>query len=353
MGSPSVLLAMSGGVDSSVAAALLKNEGYRVTGISMNMLNCMVAEGGNCCSASDRMDARKICEGLGLLHLTLDCRENFRRDIILPFIEEYLSGRTPSPCVSCNSRIKFPELMENADKHGIEYISTGHYARIEKRGGVYRLLRSVDEIKDQSYFLFELDQEILSRLIFPVGGMMKKDVRRIAVDMNLSIADKADSQEICFVSDGSYSMFLEEHAGSDISGHGNFVDVDGNVLGSHSGIHSYTIGQRRGIGFGTGSRRYVVAIDSKRNEVVLGNNDDLMKSEAIIENVNWIYAPVSNGKAISVKIRSRHAGAGAKLYYIDEGVVRLEFDSPVRAITPGQAAVFYDGDEVLGGGWIR
>lgn len=348
-----VVIGMSGGVDSSVAAALLAEQGYEVIGVSINLLSCDKPIEKSCCSARDREDARAVCEQLGIAHNVVDCRGRFREGVIEPFIKEYLGGRTPSPCILCNELIKFPVLLDEAKKAGAKFIATGHYARVTRDREGSHLLKGADPEKDQSYFLFGLNQTFLSKIIFPLGGMTKKQVRKIAGDKCLKTGKKPDSQEVCFVPDDDYTGFIEDRAGELLKGTGNFVDVQGKIVGRHKGIHAYTIGQRRGLGFGIGKRQYVVRIDADRNEVVLGSDRDLLCSEMIVENVSWTNSRRTLDKKATVKIRSTHSGVPCKFEILETGKIHVRFDKPVRAIAPGQTAVFYDGDEVLGGGWIK
>lgn len=347
-----VVVGMSGGVDSSVAAALLAEKGYEVIGVSLNLLSCDRPIERSCCSAKDREDARAVCEQLGIAHSVVDCRARFREGVIEPFIRDYLAGRTPSPCILCNELVKFPALLEEAKKSGAKFVATGHYARVTRDREGSHLLKGSDAEKDQSYFLFGLDQTFLSKIIFPLGGMTKMQTRRIAEDKCLRTRAKPDSQEVCFVPDDDYMGFIEDRAGADIRGPGNFIDTRGKAVGRHKGIHSYTIGQRRGLGFGIGKRQYVVRIDAEKNDVVLGGEADLMRSEMIVDNVSWTDPRRSENKRATVKIRSTHEGVPCSIEIMDGGRAHVRFDEPVRAIAPGQAAVFYDGDEVLGGGWI-
>lgn len=347
-----VLVAMSGGVDSSVAALLLKERGYDVIGASMNLMTCYRGGDRSCCSASDRQDARRVCSGIGAQYHVFDYRDAFRRKVIEPFIQEYLNGRTPSPCIFCNEHLKFASLFEEADRFGAAYVATGHYSRIVRKNGSFGLLKGVDSGKDQSYFLFTLTQRQLSRLLFPLGEMLKEDVRGIASRSGIHTHEKPDSQEICFVPDDDYVSFVEANAGSGVKGPGNFVDGEGNVVGRHAGIHAYTIGQRRGLGFGVGRRQYVIRIDRTRNEVVLGPKEDLSRRDMSVGNVSWVEGNFAGAKGVIVKIRSTHGGAGADLEPLDETSIKVNFHDPVSGVAPGQAAVFYDGDEVLGGGWI-
>jgi len=343
---------MSSGVDSSVAALLLKERGYDVIGASMNLLTCHRDRDRSCCSAEDRRDARLVCSQLNIPYHVFDYRALFREKVIAPFVEEYLEGRTPSPCILCNEHLKFSAFFEEADRLGARYVATGHYARIVQNGDAVHLLKGMDAGKDQSYFLFPLKQKELSRLLFPLGEMTKDESRNLASAAGLSTHEKPESQDICFIQDDDYVSFVEEAAGSRLMGPGNFVDRDGTVLGRHGGIHAYTIGQRRGLGFGLGRRQYVVKIDPGRNEVVLGNDDDLKRSELVVRNVSWVRGDRAETREASVKIRSTHDAVDAGIEVLGDDSVIVHFREPVRAIAPGQAAVFYDGDEVLGGGWI-
>lgn len=344
---------MSGGVDSSVAASLLMEKGYEVVGVSMNFLSCDRPIDRSCCSARDREDARLVCEALRIKHYTVDCRSVFNVAVITPFVDEYLRGRTPSPCILCNEYIKFKVLLDEAEKKGANYIATGHYARISPNGEYYKLLTASDSSKDQSYFLFRLSQKELPRLLFPLGNLTKAEVRNIAADKMIPTHKKPESQEVCFVPDDNYVTFIENSAPERISGEGDFVDTKGNILGRHKGIHAYTIGQRRGLGFGIGRRQYVVRIDPVGNQVVLGNDGDLMREDMIVRDVGWVSGRAHEKNTATVRIRSTHKGGAARLESLGNNITRVHFNSPERAVAPGQAAVFYDGEEVLGGGWIE
>jgi len=350
---PSAIVAMSGGVDSSVAAALLSEEGYAVTGLTMHLYSCHREKDRSCCSARDRMDARAVCEKLGIQLKVLDMRERFSKSIVEPFVEEYLAGRTPSPCVRCNELIKFPALLAEAVGGNAEVFATGHYARVVEDGGIARLLRARDGDKDQSYFLFCLTQDVLARLRLPLGEMTKEEVRSFAFERGLPVHEKAESQEICFVPDDDYTAFVEGHRPERLHGPGDFVDGEGRRVGSHRGIHAYTIGQRRGLGIGGGPRRYVVGIDRGANTVTVGADEDLMRDSLSVDSASWVHPSFARQRDVTVRIRSTHTGEMARIKPLEGGRVEVEFDRPVRAVAPGQAAVFYDGDEVIGGGWIE
>ncbi len=354
-----IVIAMSGGVDSSAAALILKNEGHEIIGVTMKLWDCFKNPSRQtCCSAADAMDARRVCEQLAIPHHVIDMRNAFRSEVVEYFAAEYSKGRTPNPCIKCNEALKFNLLRKECSAlFGTDILATGHYARIT--GG--KLFEGIDKNKDQSYFLFGLKKEDLARTIFPLGELTKSEVRKIASNAGLKTAAKHESQEICFIPDNDYAGFLADYFPELLKKPGNFVDTEGNVLGRHEGIHAYTIGQRRGIGFGLGKRQYVVRIDAVKNEVVLGNNSDLFRRELIAEDVNWIHEPFCTSEVTpprcmsvnaKVKIRYRSSGAPAKITALDNNSVRIEFEAPQRAITPGQAAVFYNGDELIGGGWI-
>nr|ART40527.1 L770 [uncultured bacterium] len=364
-----IAVALSGGVDSSAAAAILKAQGHELVGFTMQLWNqrrgISVDENGEplpsrCCSLDDVYDARRVAEELGFPFYVLNLEREFERDVVQPFVSSYLNGETPIPCVSCNSRLKFASLDRLAASLGCEKVATGHYARVEYDTATvrYRLLRGRNAQKDQSYFLWELTQEQLSRAIFPLGEMSKPEAREVARGQKLAVADKAESQEICFVPDGDYSGFIDRYLEAEGQAErqpepGAIVTTDGAVLGEHTGIHRYTIGQRRRIGIANERPLYVVSIDADSNRVIVGSQDELLRREFMASGVNWIMpdreaAPVQ----AAVRIRYRHQEAAATITPLPNGQAGIVFDEPQRAITPGQATVFYQGDEVVGGGWI-
>jgi tRNA-specific 2-thiouridylase len=364
-----IAVAMSGGVDSSAAAAILKQQGHELVGFTMQLWNqrrgINVDEHGEslpsrCCSLDDVYDARRVAGELGVPFYVLNLEKDFERDVVQPFVDSYLSGETPIPCVSCNSRLKFASLDRLAASLGCEKVATGHYARLDfdQSTGRYRLLSGKNLQKDQSYFLWELTQEQLSRALFPLGEMSKAEVRDVAREHSLAVAEKSESQEICFVPDGNYAGFIErylqaENSEARLPGEGETVSAEGEVVGHHAGIHHYTIGQRRGIGIAGERALYVIGINSPHNQIVVGNQDDLLAREFVAARVNWIAFdnPTAPIRA-EVRVRYRHSPAPATITPLDDARVQVVFDEPQRAITPGQATVFYRGDEVLGGGWI-
>jgi tRNA-specific 2-thiouridylase len=348
-----ILVAMSGGVDSSTVAAILKKEGHDVIGVTMQLWDSDEGESG-CCSPEDVRDARMVAEEIGIPHYVVNYVDVFKKYVIEDFISNYLSGRTPNPCILCNQFMKFNFLLRRAMELGADYLATGHYARIEldEEGRRFHLYKAVDESKDQSYFLFAITQKDLSRLIFPLGSMTKNEVREIANGMNLRVANKPDSQEVCFITGGNYRDFLQSHA--EIKNEkGEIVDVNGNILGLHNGIFSFTVGQRRGLGISNGKPLYVVSIDQKSNRVVVGKEEDICRTRLVANKVIWIdKAPVEEIN-VKAKIRYRHRESDAVVKASSEGRAFVEFKNPQRAITPGQAVVFYSGDRILGGGWIE
>jgi tRNA-specific 2-thiouridylase len=364
-----IAVAMSGGVDSSAAAAILKEQGHELVGFTMQLWNqrrgISVDENGEplpsrCCSLDDVYDARRVAEELGFPFYVLNLEKEFERDVVQPFVNSYLNGETPIPCVACNSRLKFASLDKLAISLGCEKVATGHYARVEfdAPASRYRLLRGRDPQKDQSYFLWELTQEQLSRAMFPLGEMSKPDARNAARRAELAVAEKKESQEICFVPDGDYAGFIDRYLAAEGQtdrqpAAGEIVTSSGTVLGTHHGIHRYTVGQRRGIGIAQSRPLYVLGINSEKQQVVVGGDDELLSSGFTAAGVNWIASddPAASVPA-EVRVRYRHTAAPAKITPFGDRRVRVEFDELQRAITPGQATVFYRGDEVLGGGWI-
>ena len=357
-----IAVAMSGGVDSSAAAAILREQGHELVGFTMQLWNhrrgISVDENGEslpsrCCSLDDVYDARRVAEELGFPFYVLNLEKEFERDVVQPFINSYLNGETPIPCVACNSRLKFASLDKLAASLGCEKVATGHYARVDfdEATNRYRLLRGRDPQK-------ELTQDQLSRALFPLGDLSKNDARQAARDNQLAVAEKKESQEICFVPDGDYAGFIDRYLAAEQQtdrqpGVGEIVSTNGEVLGKHTGIHRYTIGQRRGIGVAQSRPLYVLSIDAERDRVVVGYDDELLSNEFTAAGVNWIaFDNLTKAVRAEVRVRYRHTAAPAKITPLANNRVRVEFDEPQRAITPGQATVFYRGDEVLGGGWI-
>ena len=352
------LIAMSGGVDSSVAAFLMKERGFDIIGCTMKLYdNEMIGEkdSGTCCSLTDSEDARSVCNRLGIPHYVFDFSGDFEKQVIKRFAEEYEAGRTPNPCIDCNRHLKFERLMRRARELDRDLVVTGHYARREydAASGRYLLMRSFDPSKDQTYVLFSLTQEQLKHSFFPLGEMTKEETRRIAEEQGFLNAAKRDSQDICFVPDGDYAGFLCRYRGTDYPP-GDFVDMEGKVLGRHKGIVAYTIGQRKGLGLALPAPMYVVRKDVENNRVVLGYSPDLMSRRLRIVNANWIAVEKpSDGMRAEARIRYSQSSAKAAIYPEEDGSAVVEFDEPQRAVTPGQAAVFYDGDVVVGGGTIE
>ena len=353
-----VVVAMSGGVDSSVAAGLMVEAGHEVIGITMKLRDAEPEEKLNavasCCSPSDLMDARRVCDDLGIAHYILDYRELFKKRVIEPFARDYLNGLTPNPCVQCNDHVKFNPLMERAAQLGADYLVTGHYARIKKQDdGLYLLRQGMDASKDQSYFLFGLGQRELARLMFPLGDMDKQQVRDVARSMGIATWDKADSEDICFVPNGDYTKIVERFAGtSELPGAGEMRNATGDVIGTHEGIHRYTIGQRKGLRLAAGERLYVTNLDPATNEVHVGPNEALLSLGLRAENCSWARGLVPKSSVqCTARIRYGHPGAAAEVFANGTRAI-VRFESPERAIAPGQAVVFYDDELVIGGGWI-
>ncbi|MGH9356853.1 MAG: tRNA 2-thiouridine(34) synthase MnmA [Terriglobia bacterium] len=376
-----IAVAMSGGVDSSAAASMLSRRrassqeapGPSVVGLTMQLWNQRrlprllgLQEGlepgrasGRCCSLDDVYDARRVAGILGIPYYVINMEQQFEENVVRPFVARYLAGETPVPCSLCNTEIKFEQFVQTARQIGAERIATGHYARIgrDEETGRYRLFAAFDRTKDQSYFLFGLTQSQLARAEFPLGEMTKEQVRAIARETKLPVAEKPDSQEICFVPTGSYREFIDEYLADQgqpgSSSAGELATTDGKVLGEHGGLHHFTIGQRKGLGVATGSPLYVIELDARRNRVVVGRDEELYRRKFRVRDVNWIRPPETGGDVeADVRIRNKHVPSAARIQVLADHEAAVEFVRPQRAITPGQAAVFYDDDEVIGGGWI-
>jgi tRNA-specific 2-thiouridylase len=366
--SKTIAVAMSGGVDSSTVAAMLRAEGYEVVGLTMQLWNQRRLAGhegmpesvqGRCCSLDDVYDARRVAETIGIPYYVVNHEERFERDVVRPFVEQYLSGRTPIPCSLCNNHLKFDQLLIVAQQIGADALATGHYARVEfnQALGRWLLKRPADRSKDQTYFLFGLTQDQLSRTLFPLGGMMKPEVRELARQHGLALAQKPDSQEICFVPGGDYKKFLDAYLAEqgetlpDTSG--ELVTTDGTVVGEHGGIQNFTVGQRKGLGLAAGSPLYVIQIKGDARQVVVGRSEELYTRSLLTRRTNLIaVADLREPMPVMVKIRHRHEGASAMIAKTGNDEIMVTFDEPQRAVTPGQAAVFYDDNVVVGGGWI-
>jgi tRNA-uridine 2-sulfurtransferase len=371
-----VAVAMSGGVDSSTVAAILHQRGQSIIGLTMQLWNQrrlpgLQGEGPRqhrCCSLDDVYDARRVAEHLTIPFYVINFERAFEQTVVRPFVEDYLAGRTPIPCTRCNNDVKFEQLLATARQIGAEKIATGHYARVRHNAETnrYELLRAVDDTKDQTYFLFGLTQDQLARAEFPLGEMTKQEVRDIARRLAVPVAEKPESQEICFVPSGSYVRFIESYlkeqgtAGGSNDGEmklgepGEIVTTSGEVLGRHDGLHNYTVGQRSGLGIAVGRPIYVVALDREKNQLIVGEDAELRSSVCEVRNINWIPFEASHAPVHAhVRIRNRHQPAEAEITSLTPTTARVTFTEPQRAITPGQAAVFYAGEQVLGGGWIK
>ena len=365
-----IAVAMSGGVDSSTVAALLREQGHQVIGLTMQLWNQrrlpeLRGDGTaqhRCCSLDDVYDAKRVAQHLDFPHYVVNFEKQFEDRVVRPFVDQYLAGRTPIACTNCNTDVKFEPLLRMARQIGAERLATGHYARIRKndRTGRWELLRAKDDTKDQSYFLWGLTQEQLARSEFPLGELTKEEVRAAARRVCLPVADKPESMELCFVPNGNYVQFIEAYSrerGAPLpGGGGEIVNADGAVVGRHHGVHQFTIGQRKGLGFAAGKPLYVLEIDRGSNRVVVGDDESLRQATCEVEGINWIaLGNPSESLRVAVKIRHKHVPAAATVQPLDATHARVAFDTPQRAITSGQGAVFYDvdGDRVLGGGWIR
>ena len=353
---------MSGGVDSSVAAALLADQGHDVIGLSMQLYDAsgQREDGrsfGSCCSIDDLHDARRVASSINIPHYVVNFERQFDEQVVSNFVEEYASGRTPLPCAHCNSDLKFATLADRALAFGAEKVATGHYARVERdeRTGRFLLKRAVDPAKDQAYFLFSLTQAQLSRAEFPVGSRSKEAVREYARRKQLPVADKPDSQEICFIPDHDYAAFVAEQRPS-VAVDGSIVDEAGRVVGQHSGIHQFTVGQRKGLGLSrspAGTPMYVLALRPKHHQVVVGPRSSLERTTLTASGVNWIVEEPTGPLAVTAQIRHRHHPATATVVSLGDGRANVRFETPQTAVTPGQAVVFYNGEIVVGGGWIE
>jgi tRNA-specific 2-thiouridylase len=354
MSAPRVVVAMSGGVDSSVAAALVADTGAETIGVTMHL----AGGSSRCCSLEDAEDARRVAERLGIKFYVANYTDAFRKEVMEPFADAYLAGETPIPCVACNKRFKFDHLLARAKVFGADRVATGHYARSERdpATGRMRLLRALDDDKDQTYFLFQLDQDQLEQAWFPLGELRKPQVRARARALGLATADKPESQEICFVPDGDYAAVVEAIRPEARGRGGEIVDAGGRVLGRHDGVHRFTVGQRKRLGIASSEPRYVTRIDAESRRIVVGSRGDLEVRQARVRHVSWIAGSAPKAAVPArVRVRYRHAGARAMVEPIGSAEALVHFDEPVAAVSPGQAAVFYDaedGSELLGGGWL-
>ena len=339
-----VLVGMSGGVDSSACALILKEAGFLVTGLTLSL----------CEKDNDRdiSDAKSVCDKLNIEHLNIDLSDDFKQKVVTPFINEYKSGLTPNPCLECNKYIKFGKMLQIALDKGFDKIATGHYARVEKQGDRYILKKAKDLSKDQSYVLYGLTQHQLKHLLLPLGDLTKRDIREKAENAELVNANRPDSQDICFVPDGDYAAFIQKTDGF-VSEAGDYIDINGNILGKHEGVIHYTIGQRKGLKIALGKPQFVIDKNAQSNTVILGDEEHLFKKEVLVKDVNFIpFDSLENEMRVKAKLRYRHTEQSATIYPLENGQVKIVFDEPQRAPSAGQAAVFYDGDTLLGGGKI-
>ncbi len=352
---PKVIVGLSGGVDSAVAAYLLKKEGYDVTGVMLRTWQSKTGEDSRCCEIEDAGD---VARTLGIPFHAYNCISEFDRDVIRPFIGDYIEGRTPNPCVICNRKVKFDKMLYIADVMKAEFVATGHYAEVVKLSdnGRYTVKKALHAEKDQTYMLCRLSQEQLSRVLMPLASYSKEEVRNIAEKIGLSVASKPDSQEICFIPDDDHASFIERNAGRELPGDGNFVDEEGNVLGKHKGIIRYTVGQRKGLGIALGYHAYVKKIDPAKNEIVLSSEAGIFSRSVICRDPNFLSIPsLNDGERLScfVKVRYRHRGVPATIETTGNGLLKVSFDEPVKGACPGQTAVFYDSDDcVIAGAFI-
>ncbi len=356
--SKKVMVGMSGGVDSSVAAALLRESGYEISGVTLKLFSKDEEEGNcerTCCSLRDVEDARFVAHKMGFEHYVFNFKDEFQKNVIDKFINSYIHAETPNPCIDCNRYIKFSKMLERARVLGNEYIATGHYAQIEfdEKTGRYVLKKAADESKDQTYVLYTLSQDELAHTLFPLGKYTKAEVRKMAEERGLVNAKKPDSQDICFVPDGDYASFIENALGKKFD-KGNFVDSEGNIIGEHMGIINYTIGQRKGLGITFGEPRYVVAKNAQNNSVTLGRHEELFSDTLVGYDANWIMIEkLESPMRVKAKARYKQPAVDAIISPLEDGKVLCKFDEPQRAISPGQAVVFYDGDCVVGGATIE
>lgn len=349
-----IIVGMSGGVDSSMAALLLRDEGHEIIGVTLDVwpARCVTLREDICCGPKGIEAAQEVAGQLGIAHRVVDVRNEFMKRTVTYFISEYRKGRTPNPCVMCNAAVKFPALLRTAGETGCHAVATGHYARVARRDGRFLLMRGEDRSKDQAYFLSRLSQDVLGRVIFPLGARRKDEIRALASEKALRTHARPESQEICFIPDSDYRSFLNEACGDSITP-GDIIDKRGRVIGRHPGIEFFTVGQRCGLYLRSNVRQYVIAIDPERRTLTVGGPDDLVRNDCVISDINWIAFEIPpDSLRATVKIRYNHPGVMSTVRTQAGGAAIAEFDEPQKAVTPGQAAVFYDGDTVIGGGWI-